>query len=188
MTNPKPKPDFIPEGAGVDIIQNASGGGNFLTICAALLFPLSRGSSHITSSDPAEKPSIDPRYLSHPLDLEVLARLVRYIDTIARADPLAGLLMPGGRRSHGAPADLADLEQARAYARRAALSCWHLTSTCAMLPRDRGGVVDPGLSVYGTEGLRIVDSSVVPLATRGNPQTTVYAVAERAADLINCSA
>lgn len=53
-----------------------------------------------------------------------------------------------------------------------------------MLPRDKGGVVDAKLRVYGVSGLRIVDSSVIPIATRGNPQTTVYAVAERAADLI----
>lgn len=57
-----------------------------------------------------------------------------------------------------------------------------------MLPRERGGVVDPNLHVYGVERLRIVDASVIPLATRGNSQTTVYAVAERAADLIKKSA
>lgn len=53
-----------------------------------------------------------------------------------------------------------------------------------MLPRDRGGVVDSKLRVHGVKGLRIVDSSVIPIATRGNPQTTVYALAERAADLL----
>ncbi|KAK7728761.1 hypothetical protein SLS53_009366 [Cytospora paraplurivora] len=176
--------NFIPDGAGADIIQGASSSGNFVTICAALLFPLSRGCSHITSSDPAQKPTINPRYLSHPLDLEVLARFLRYIDTIVQGEPLAKFLKPGGRRSHGAPTDLTNLEQAKTYAKKAALSCWHPTSTCALLPKERGGVVDPNLVVYGVEGLRIVDSSVIPIATRGNPQTTVYAVAERAADLI----
>jgi choline dehydrogenase-like flavoprotein len=53
-----------------------------------------------------------------------------------------------------------------------------------MLPREKGGVVDSKLKVYGVNGLRIVDSSVMPIAARGNPQTTVYAVAERAADLL----
>ncbi|KUI57410.1 Versicolorin B synthase [Cytospora mali] len=179
--------DFIPEGAGADIVHKASSSGNFFTICAALLFRF-LGAAHITSSNPAEKPTIDPRYLSHPLDLEVIARFIRYIGTIVRADPLAKLLLPGGRRSHGAPTDLTDLEQAKAYAKQATLSYWHLTSTCAMLPRERGGVVDPSLLVYGVEGLRIVDASVFPVATRGNSQTTVYAVAERAADLIKGSA
>lgn len=56
-----------------------------------------------------------------------------------------------------------------------------------MLPLDKGGVVDPSLKVYGVENLRVVDSSILPIVTRGNPQTTVYAVAERAADIIRGS-
>ena len=53
-----------------------------------------------------------------------------------------------------------------------------------MLPRERGGVVDARLRVYGVDGLRVVDSSAVPLAARGNMQTTVYAFAGRGADLV----
>lgn len=139
----------------------------------APLFPLSRGYSHINSADVTAKPTIDPRYMTHPLDVEILARLVAYIDTITKTEPLAKLLKPGGRRSYGAPGDLTDLEQVRAYIKKSTLSCWHPTSTCALLPRERGGVV--------------VDSSIIPVQTRGHTQTTVYAVAERAADLIKDS-
>ena len=57
-------------------------------------------------------------------------------------------------------------------------------STCSMLPRTEGGVVDPRLKVYGTRNLRVVDASVFPLAVRGNLQTLVYAVAERAVDFL----
>lgn len=111
---------------------------------------------------------VDPRYLSRPLDLEIIARFIRYIDQIVHAEPLVNLFKPNGRRSLGAPKDLTDLEQVRKYVRQATLSCCHSTSTCAMLPRDKGGVVDPKLFVYDVEGLRIVDSSVIPMATRGN--------------------
>ncbi|KAI4859652.1 glucose-methanol-choline oxidoreductase-like protein [Hypoxylon rubiginosum] len=178
--------NVIPEGAGADIIHHGAQGtpGNFLTICAALLYPLSRGTVHITSADPAVKPTIDPRYLEHPLDLEVIARFLQYIEKIAHTEPLSKYMKPDGRRNHGAPMELGDLDTAKEYVKKSGLSCWHPTSSCAMLPRDRGGVVSPELFVYGVEGLRIVDSSVIPLATRGNCQTTVYAVAERAADLI----
>jgi choline dehydrogenase-like flavoprotein len=48
--------------------------GNYLSIGAALVHPLSRGSSHIASADPAAPPVIDPRYLSHLFDAEVYAR------------------------------------------------------------------------------------------------------------------
>lgn len=53
-----------------------------------------------------------------------------------------------------------------------------------MLPRERDGVVDSNLRVYGIEGLRVVDASAIPLVSTANLQATVYAFAERAADLI----
>ncbi|KAI1360901.1 glucose-methanol-choline oxidoreductase-like protein [Xylaria arbuscula] len=176
--------NFVPEDAGADIIQKASANGNYLTICAAILHPFSRGSIHIGSADPDQKPIIDPRYLEHPVDLEVLARYFRYINDIVHTEPLSKYLKPNGRRSNGAPVDMTDLTEVKEYIKKAALSCWHPTSSCAMLPLEKGGVVNPELKVYGVENLRVVDSSILPIVTRGNPQTTVYAVAERAADII----
>lgn len=178
--------NFLPETGSGDIMQSATQG-NYFTICCMLLHPLSRGSSHITSSSPDAKPCIDPKYLSNPLDLEILARHVRYISQIVSSEPLKIFLKPNGRRSAGAPADLTDLAAIKEYVKKAALSCWHPTSTCAMLPQERGGVVDDKLLVYGIKNLRIVDASIIPMATRGNCQTTVYAVAERAADLIKAT-
>jgi choline dehydrogenase-like flavoprotein len=173
------------ETTGANPVNNVGNAGDrFISICAALLFPLSRGSVHITSNNPADIPAVDPRYMEHPLDIEVLARLLRYIDTIRQTEPLSLYLKEEGRRNNGAPSDLQDLDQVKEFIRKTARTCWHPTSTCAMLPLESGGVVDPKLRVHGVAGLRVVDSSVMPIATRGNPQTTVYAVAERAADLI----
>lgn len=53
-----------------------------------------------------------------------------------------------------------------------------------MLPEEMGGVVDSRLRVYGTKNVRVVDASVSPLEPLGHLQSTMYAVAERAADLI----
>ena len=66
-----------------------------------------------------------------------------------------------------------------AFVRRAGQSVYHPTSTCAM-----GAVVDPQLRVYGFDGLRVVDASVMPTITRGNTNAPVIMIAERAADLI----
>ena len=53
-----------------------------------------------------------------------------------------------------------------------------------MMPREMGGVVSERLVVHGTRNLRVVDASVMPIIPRGNIQSSVYMVAERAADII----
>ena len=60
-----------------------------------------------------------------------------------------------------------------------AQTVYHPTSTCAI-----GAVVDPELRVYGTEGLRVVDASVMPTITRANTHAATVMIAEKAADLI----
>ncbi|KLU87079.1 hypothetical protein MAPG_06084 [Magnaporthiopsis poae ATCC 64411] len=57
-----------------------------------------------------------------------------------------------------------------------------------MLPRELGGVVDQQLKVYGVKKLRIVDGSIMPTLPGANTCQTVYAVAEKAADLIKADA
>ena len=48
-----------------------------------------------------------------------------------------------------------------------------------MLPREKHGVVDSNLKVYGTSNLRVADLSIVPLHFASHPQATVYAIAEK---------
>lgn len=57
-----------------------------------------------------------------------------------------------------------------------------------MLPREMGGVVDKELRVYGTVNLRVVDTSIYPLLPASHLQSVVYAVAEKAADIIKAEA
>lgn len=63
-------------------------------------------------------------------------------------------------------------------------SNFHPISTAAIMPKEIGGVVDTSLKVYGTSNVRIVDGSVLPFQVCGRLQATIYAVAERAADII----
>ncbi|KAH6623820.1 hypothetical protein F5144DRAFT_595920 [Chaetomium tenue] len=152
-----------------------------------LLFPsqpFSRGSVHITSADVHALPEWDPKYNSNPLDLELLARAVQFVERIVDpATPFgSGVLKAGGQRQPALKAD--DLETAREIVRRRQISVFHVAGSCAMRPRDQGGVVDERLRVYGTKRLRVVDASVFPIEPVGNIQSVVYAVAERAADLI----
>ncbi|KAI0593478.1 GMC oxidoreductase [Biscogniauxia sp. FL1348] len=157
--------------------------GKHVSIAIELSHPLSRGSVHVTSAAPEhastnEGIAIDPRYLSHQLDLEVLARQVRFTeDIITRAEPLARHLKPYTKR-------FADLEVTKDYVRRTADGAYHYIGTCSMMPRAMGGVVDSRLRVYGCSNLRVCDASIVPLEPTANPQAVVYAVAELGASFI----
>lgn len=157
--------------------------GKFITIGSILSQPLSRGSVHVRSKDPSAQPIIDPNYLTHPIDIEIMAHHILQTKKIAGLSPFNNLLEKP--LAHRDPvADFTDLEAAKAYARGNAISMWHLGGTCAMLPEDKAGVVGTNLKVYGVENLRVVDSSAIPLISTANLQATVYAFAEKAADII----
>ena len=99
---------------------------------------------------------------------------------IASTAPFSGLL---GREVNPGPAVQSD-EDISLWLKKYLTTVHHTASTCSMLPRDKGGVVDPELKVYGTEKLRVVDLSVVPLIPSAHTQSIVYAIAEQAADII----
>ncbi|KAF3003981.1 hypothetical protein E8E14_007010 [Neopestalotiopsis sp. 37M] len=157
--------------------------GKYISIGLMLSQALSRGSVHIQSPNIATAPIIDPKYLSNPIDLEVMAHHLRYIETIATTKPFSNLLRQPLKHRDSA-SRLQDIESAKAYLRANVISMWHFCGTCAMLPEEKGGVVDSSLKVHGIHGLRVVDSSAIPIISTANLQATVYAFAERAADLI----
>lgn len=102
------------------------------------------------------------------------------MEKVGQTEPLASLLKDKGRVYYPGLED----KPAEYRAKRYNSLEWHPCATCSMLPREHGGVVDPNLRVYGTKNVRVVDASIFPLIPRGNPQSLVYAVAEKAADMI----
>ncbi|KAK1058248.1 hypothetical protein LTR12_014997 [Friedmanniomyces endolithicus] len=158
--------------------------GNFFTILGVLEHPFSRGNVHMQSSNASVYPTIDPHYLEHPADIKILAKIALHIqDSLAKAQPLSNLLQGNGTVLQPEYNTLTE-DNVEDEIRRVLQSEYHPTGTCAMLPRENGGVVDSRLRMYGVKGLRVVDASVVPLQPRANIQTFVYALAERAADFI----
>ncbi|KAI0141662.1 hypothetical protein GGR57DRAFT_509031 [Xylariaceae sp. FL1272] len=151
-------------------------------IMSLLNHPFSRGSVHISSADAAVPPEWNPNYCTHPLDLEILARTVGFVEKIVNTAPYSDMIDPELKRLPDAKGD--DLEVAKEIVRGRTVSCFHVAGTCRMLPRELGGVIDNRLIVHGTSNIRVVDASMIPLEPLGNIQTTVYAVAERAADFI----
>ncbi|KAF1978065.1 putative aryl-alcohol dehydrogenase [Bimuria novae-zelandiae CBS 107.79] len=155
---------------------------NYVTISIGLNHPLSRGHVHISSPFGTE-PRIDPKYLSHPLDLEILARGVQFVEKLVSQPGLKQLLKVDHRVPQEA-GSLDDIEKAKQIAKDRLWTSYHPSCTCAMMPEALGGVVNDRLVVHGTKNLRVIDASIFPMIPLGNIQTTVYAVAERACDLI----
>ncbi|KAK9489782.1 hypothetical protein V1508DRAFT_400526 [Lipomyces doorenjongii] len=151
-----------------------------LSIMNCVVAPFSRGSIHIQSSHPGDNPVIDPRYLEHCFDLDLFTAASRQGLKLAATAPLSEAL----DKCIVPAVPLSTDEEYKDFARQTLGTFYHPIGTCSMLPREDGGVVDSSLLVYGTKNLRVVDASIMPLHISGNIQWTVYAVAERAADLI----
>jgi choline dehydrogenase-like flavoprotein len=148
-------------------------GKTYVTLLSIILHPLSRGSIHITSSNPLDAPTIDPRYYSHPLDRTVMKTAYKWLDKLAEQEPVKSQL-----RARVDPVPNND-EEFWAHVQKKTESVKHLAGTCAL-----GKVVDGLLKVKGVQGLRIVDASVMPIQVSAHTQATVYGIAERAAELI----
>ncbi|KAK5654738.1 hypothetical protein OQA88_7063 [Cercophora sp. LCS_1] len=156
------------------------GSGNFATLISSVMHPMSRGSVHIDPASPLGKPIIDPRYLSHEYDIQALIEGAKFARRIAETKPMADIWAAEVEPGVGVQTET----QWREFARGAMGSFFHPVGTCAMLPESDGGVVDAELKVYGTENLRVVDCSVIPVLLSAHIQTAAYGIAEVAAELI----
>lgn len=113
---------------------------------------------HVRSSNISQSPVIDPQYVSNSYDLQTLVEAGKFARKIGQTEPMASIL--AGEYTPGLSAVQTDEEWAE-YARKAMRTIYHYSGTCAMLPREDGGVVDPRLRVWGTTNLRVVDASIV---------------------------
>ena len=145
----------------------------------ALMRPLSRGTTHITTADPFELPSVDPRWLEHPFDFELMILAMQTNQRILRTAAIQQL-----QPSYPDVPEDADPEQLAAIIRTGTGTQFHYSCTAAMLPRHLGGVVSDDLLVYGTNNLRVVDTSIYPMVPGAHTQAVAFGTAEKAADII----
>ena len=141
----------------------------------------SRGTVTLKSADPREKPKILFNYMSHPDDwaeMRACVRLTREIFQQPAFAPFRGReIQPG--------ADIVTDAQIDAFIAEHVESALHPSCTCKMgSPRDPMAVVDPELRVIGVQGLRVVDSSVMPTITTGNLNAPTIMIGEKGADHI----
>jgi choline dehydrogenase-like flavoprotein len=155
-------------------------GKKYATLLAGVMHPFARGSVHISSSNSSAKPVIDPRYLSTKFDLEAAKQAAKYLRKMGTTAPFKQLWVDEYDPGLSTETDA----QWEAYVKENVSTFYHPLGTCAMLPKEDGGVVSPELKVYGVKNLRVVDASVIPIMISANIQTAVYGIAERAAELI----
>ena len=143
------------------------------------LRPLSRGSVHLRSPDPRDRPEIRFNFLADPGDRRTTVDGMRFARRIVRAAPMRELIGAELRPGDDAQTD----DELLDYARRKAETGYHPAGTCRMGP-DPMAVVDAELRVHGIETLRVVDASIMPTLTSGNINAPAMMIGEKGADLI----
>jgi choline dehydrogenase len=148
-------------------------------IAAAIMQPHSRGSVRLSAPHTGAPPIIDPNYFGDERDLRTMMtalRLARQIGDASAYDEW--------REAEAVPGPAVDDDNAlREFAKAASQSYFHPVGTCAMGDTAMS-VVDSELRVHGVSGLRVADASVMPSIPSANTAATVYAIAERAAEMI----
>ncbi|KAF9065953.1 hypothetical protein BDP27DRAFT_1297890 [Rhodocollybia butyracea] len=154
--------------------------GNYGTIAAGLVAPLSRGNVTIISADTNDLPIINPNWLDHPSDqATLLAGFKRVREVFASKAVQRGLsgpeFFPGAQYQTD--------EELMKVIRESSMTIWHAAATCKMgALSDPLAVVDTHARVIGVQNLRVVDASSFAILPPGHPQSTVYALAEKIAD------
>ncbi len=159
--------------------QTAFGYGYGVHVCC--LYPKSRGRITLQSNHPEDHPLIDPNYLAHEDDVQVMVDGVKLARQILRAEGFSQYqpheIAPGAQAQ--------DDSAIRDFLKEKAETIYHPIGTCKMgADDDEMAVVDPRLKVRGVANLRVVDASVMPSLIGGNTNAPTIMIAERAAAFI----
>ena len=145
------------------------------------LRPKSVGNLRLKTASAFDAPLIQPNYMTHDADKEVVAAALK----LARRMLHGSALKPYRERDEFPPETATSDHDLIEFARQRGGTAWHLMGTCRMGPASAAdSVVDPELRVIGLQGLRIADASIMPGMPSGNTQIPTMMIAEKAADMI----
>lgn len=152
-------------------------------LIAAVMQCFSTGSLRLVSTDPDVEPQIDSCMLSDERDLRRLRDGVRRLFTFTQHVAVADLVEAISVGTTGlSPTAFAEDQQLDACLLAECREFWHVCGTCRMgASDDPRSVVDPECRVIGTEGLRVVDASIMPEVPRANTNLTTIMIAEHMA-------
>ena len=170
--------------ASFDIIIGQSNP-NVVSILPGVVRPLSKGTVTLKSANPEDQPILDPNYLGVQSDLDRLVWAVKHVREIVNTDAFRAVLtgrelLPHPEENINTDADIA------AWLRNNAASFHHQAGSCKM-GSDSMAVVDPELRVYGVEGLRVADASIMPQVPSCNCHSAILMIGEKCADMIKAA-
>ncbi|KAK7039876.1 GMC oxidoreductase-domain-containing protein, partial [Favolaschia claudopus] len=149
-----------------------------LVFLPILLHPMSRGSSHIVSTDAKQASQFDLALLESPFDLYILAKATERARRFATQDSVkpfvAAELAPG--------LNITTQEQFEQFVKNSVGLSYHPLGTAAF-----GSVVDKNLRVNGTANVFVVDASIIPLQPAAHPSALIYGIGEQAAKVLKAS-
>lgn len=152
-----------------------------------LLHPKSKGYLELRDNNPLSHPKIYSKYFTDPKDMATLVEAIKYIIKLGESEPF---------RKYGSVLHEAEYPSCQGYdfgsdsywecaLRTMVISLNSQIATCKMGPsNDPSAVVDPELRVYGIEGLRVVDTSVIPIPFSAHTTGPAYLIGEKASDMI----
>ncbi len=147
------------------------------TLAPGLARPDSRGEIRLASTDPLAAPLIFANFLSTDSDMKAMVRCVELCREIGNSAACAPFrkreVMPGNLKGRAM----------EAFIRDAAGTYFH-ESCSARMGQDAMSVVDGALRVYGVDGLRIADASIMPEIATGNTMAPTVIIGERAAEIL----
>lgn len=169
------------------------------------LYPFSRGHIHITGPSVDAPIDFDTGFLSDPQGLDLKKHIWAYKkqrEIMRRMDCFRGEVPtwhpPFAADSPAAvvetdgplPENVEDIKYSaeddkviEQFIRDKATTTWHSMGTCKMKPKEKGGAVDGELNVYGVDGLKVADMSIVPNNVGCNTNSVALTIGERAADI-----
>jgi alcohol oxidase len=186
-------------------MANATGDPS-IGITAFTVYPFSRGSIHITGATLDDAADFDTGFFAGergPLDVkkhafaykkqrEIVRRMSSYRGEYPASHPPFASNSPAAciDLTEAHPVDVQDVIYSadddavlENWIRSHVGTTWHSLGTCKMQAREKKGVVDAKLGVYGVKGLKIADLSIAPGNVAANTNATALMIGEKAADI-----
>ena len=144
------------------------------------LLPFSRGYIHIQDADPYLR-SVDnhPQYFANELDLLGQAAATKLARSLSSAGKMSQYWVEELDPGYDKVPEDADIYAWRDYVMRNYRANYHAVATASMMSKELGGVVDNEAKVYGVEGLRVIDGSIVPTQVSSHVMSIFYGMAEK---------